>query len=159
MDFVGKCAEEESFKAVLRLPEARWKDGTPADFVLRFFALAEEYKSFDHSVKDFLNNFAEAAAQHPELRSRESVFQATFDYLSKVFPDGLKTRKGQTPVNLFEATAVGASLALHSNHNLSIPSSLDWVRSDELRSLTAAATNSNKRVRGRIEFCRDHFLG
>ncbi len=159
MDFVGACAKSPSFRQILHLPEARWKDGTPEDFALRFFAFTEEYGSFDHSVKDFLNSFAKEALCHPKLERRNRVFVDTFQYLHGVFPNGLKTRKGQTPVNLFEAVAAGAALALHLRPDLPVVSMTDWIGSDRLRSLTTGATNSNPRVRGRIEFCRDRFLG
>jgi hypothetical protein len=69
-----------------------------------------------------------------------------------------KTRKGATPVNLFEGLSVGASLALAQDPDIKPPTSMTWVGSDELRRLTTGATNSRSRVTGRIEYCRDQFL-
>ena len=36
---------------------------------------------------------------------------------------------------------------------------LSWLHSEELRRLTSGGTNNRKMVIGRIELCRDWFLG
>lgn len=159
MDILSTLSQTEEFRKVVCLPKAGWKDGTPEDYVLRFFAFLDRYQQFDHSVKDFLNAFAEDASKDPRLEERNAVFTETFRYLARAFPDGLKSRKGMTPVNLFEGVAVGAALAIRHNPGLQVPESMEWVKCDELRRLTTGATNSRPRVRGRIDFARDRFLG
>lgn len=159
IDLLATLSQRENFGKVVRLPKANRKDGTPEDYVLRFFAFLDEYEQFNHSVKDFLNSFAERAADDPRVDAREVIFDKTFRYLADVFPDGIKSRKGMTPVNLFEGVSVGAALALRNNPELALPATTEWLTSDELRHLTTGATNSRPRVKGRIEFCRDRFLG
>ena len=159
IDLLNRLVGSEDFKAVVRLPKPSWKDGTPEDYVLRFFAYLEGYQTFDHSVKDFLNNFAETSRQNPLVNERQRIFEETFRYLATVFPDGIKSRVGITPVNLFEGITVGAALAIRRNPALVPPATVEWVRSEELRRMTTGATNSRPRVSGRIEFCRDRFLG
>jgi hypothetical protein len=159
MDLLSELAELEDFKTVVKLPASRWKDGTPQDFVLRFFAFREGYRAFVHSVDGFLREAVAKASSDPDVERRRRDFTATFKFLTACFPSGVKTRKGATPVNLFEALAVGASLALDEVPDLSLPADLSWVTSDHLRKLTTGATNSRSRVTGRIEFCREHFLG
>jgi hypothetical protein len=129
------------------------------DYALRFFAFLESYKRFDHSVQDFLTTFVTRAAAEPRVEERRSTFTEAFRFLAGCFPSGLKTRKGQTPVNLYEGVAVGAALALKDRPDLTRPASLDWISSDEMRRLTTGATNSQPRVSGRIEYSRDRFLG
>jgi len=158
MDLLSTLSQDEKFRTVVRLPQASWKDGTPEDYLLRFFAFLERYETFDHSVKDFLNAFTEDAAKDPRASERKSIFSDTFHYLAEAFPDGIKSRKGMTPVNLFEGIAAGAALALRERPDLSIPQTTDWVHSDDLRRLTTGATNSRPRVTGRIEYSRDRFL-
>lgn len=158
VDLLGDLARLKSFRIVVHLPERSWKDGTPEDFVLRFFAFHERYRSFAHSVGDFLNEFVEDAAKRPRLTQRRAIFEESFDFLAKCFPSGLRTRKGQTPVNLFEGVAVGAALAIDANHKVKPVVNPTWVTDETLRTLTTGATNSRTRVAGRIEFCRDHFL-
>ena len=158
IDLLSELSQYENFKTVVKLAKTNWKDGTPEDYVLRFFAYLETYDSFSHSVKDFLNSFAEGATQTPRIDERKDIFRRTFNYLSTVFPDGLKSRKGTTPINLFEGVAVGAALAINVRPNLAKPDATEWVWSPEMRKLTTGATNSRPRVKGRIEFSRDRFL-
>jgi hypothetical protein len=151
-------SDSADFRTVVRLPKPNWKDGTPEDYVLRFFAFLEGYEVFSHSVKDFLNAFTANNAKDADTEGREGTFRKTFLFLARVFPDGVKTRRGMTPVNLFEAVSVGAALALRAEPALELPRSTEWLASPELRRLTTGATNSRPRVKGRIEFCRDRFL-
>ena len=159
MDLLADLANSPEFKTVVKLPKASWKDGTPEEYALRFFAYLERYKNFEHSVKDFLNDFTKYASKQNNIEEKRNIFKNTFLFLSHVFPDGLKTRKGMTPVNLFEGVSVGAALALKKKKSIKTDISTKWIASDKLRSLTTGATNSRTRVAGRIEFCRDKFLG
>lgn len=158
VDLLGRLAKDEAFNSVVKLPSGRQKDGTREDYVLRFFAFLDRYQKFEHSVKDFLDGFIADAHKAPRIAPREAVFHSTFSFLATCFPDGLKSRKGQTPVNLYEAVTVGAALALRENPKIEDPD-MGWVFSEELRPLVTGATNSRPRVRGRIEFARDKFLG
>lgn len=159
IDLLSELSNTDDFKTVVLLPEGRKRDGTPQDYVLRFFAFLERYREFEHSVNNFLNGFCRDAALDPRLGERREVFHSTFRFLAKSFPSGLKSRLGTTPVNLFEGVAVGAALALGERPELEVSSDLRWVESDELKRLTTGATNSRARVTGRIELSRDAFLG
>ena len=159
IDMLVDLAKTEQFRTVVKLPDRKWKDGTPEEYVLRFFAYSEEYLKFDHLVGEFLNNFTFRAHRSPEVGRRGQEFLRVFTFLAECFPEGIKSRKGQTPVVLFEALSVGAALALQQNPELR-PRSAEWAaEDDELRKLTTGATNSRPRVRKRVEMCRDRFLG
>ena len=112
IDLLVELAKYPPFGTVVRLPERMWKDGTPQEFALRFFAFLENRQAFDHSVVGFLNGFTLGSSEDPDVERRSNEFFRTFDFLAACLPGGLKSRKGQTPVNLFEAVAVGAALAL-----------------------------------------------
>ncbi len=112
MDLLTELSSLQSFKSVVILPKANLKDGTPQDYVLRYFAFLERYKKFDHSVRDFLNDFTQSAVLDPHLEARPRHFKRTFEFLSQAFPTGVRSRKGVTPINLFEAVAVGAAPCL-----------------------------------------------
>lgn len=155
---LSRLSQTEEFRNFVVLPETRWKDGTPQDFVLRFFAFLKKYKTFEHSVQDFLNEFAADMVKDGLPAGDIRRFEQTFQFLEKAFPDGLKTRKGATPVNLFEAVTVGAALALSADPQVRPVPNPNWIDSVELRGFTTGATNSRPRVRGRIEYCRDRFL-
>lgn len=159
VDLLTVLADSPRFRTVVTLPQSRLVDGTPQDFVLRFFAFKERYEKFDHSVKEFLNDFCRDAAQHPHLNARQVQFEQTFDYLAEVFPHGLRRgRQSITPVNVFEAVSVGAALAMEQIGKLPMPRSTAWVESEEFRELTTGATNDRRRVAGRVEFARDRFI-
>lgn len=159
VDLLTELAETDTFRTVVNFPEQRLRDGTPQDYVLRFFAFKDRYIAFDHSVKQFLNDYCHDAALNPDLNARRESFSLTFSMLAEIFPDGLKRgRQSTTPVNLFEAVSVGAALALEQSPQLPMPASVEWVESAELRELTTGATNDRRRVSGRIEFARDRFL-
>jgi hypothetical protein len=158
IDLLEELSGQDNFKKVVILPRAQQKDASAQEYVLRFFAFADRYKQFDHSVKDFLNDYCADAALQSDVARRREVFNETFDYLAECFPDGLKTRKGTTPVNLFEGVSVGARLAMNERNSLGVPQSVEWIRSEEMRSVTTGATNNKSRVIGRVEQSRDHFL-
>lgn len=159
MDLLTELAATDKFKAVVNLQAGKQKDGTPQDFVLRFFAFHDRYKSFDHSVKDFLNEYCADAADYPQLNRRRDLFERAFTLLGKAFPTGIhRGPRSITPVNVFEAVSVGAALALECPGGPALQQSTAWVESDEFRKLTTGATNDKKRVVGRIEFARDRFL-
>ncbi|WP_223881468.1 DUF262 domain-containing protein [Nesterenkonia ebinurensis] len=159
IDLLTELAETKLFDKTVNLQTGKHKDGTPQDFVLRFFAFYERYKDFDHSVKDFLNEFCASAADEPKLDERRMLFTDTFSFLSRVFPSGIhRGKRSITPVNVYEGVAVGAALALSVEPNLPTDQDLAWIDSEEFRELTTGATNDRKRVVGRIEFSRDRFL-
>jgi hypothetical protein len=158
IDLLESLAGQENFNTIIRLAEGNQNDGTREEFVLRFFAYLENYNAFEHAVKGFLDDFTIAAKDKPDVQARRKIFDRTFDFLGRCFPDGMKGRKGVTPVNLFEGLAVGAALALRQKPRLPVPTNVDWVNGPELRAFTSGATNTRPRVRGRIEYCRDKFL-
>ena len=158
VDLLSELAAQPAFKQVVVLPKARVRDGTPQDYVLRFFAFHERYRQFEHSVQDFLNDFCRDAAVDPQIERRRAKFSATFAFLADAFPRGLRGRTGTTPVNLYEGISVGAAFALDINPSLRISEDTSWVKSEELRLYTTGPTNDRARVTGRIEFCRDRFL-
>jgi hypothetical protein len=158
IDMLDELASRDHFNSVIRLSESNQSDGTREEFVLRFFAFLENYQNFEHAVKDFLDDFTIAARDKPETLKRARVFDRTFKFLERCFPDGIRSRKGLTPVNLFEGIAVGAALALQQKPRLAVPQSLDWINSPELKASTGGGANTRNRVRGRIEYCRDRFL-
>jgi hypothetical protein len=160
-NLLEKLAKVPEFKTVVKLTPLQSRDGTGEECVLRFFAFRSRYKKFDHSVKEFLNQYMEDATKENDSGRDEAVFRHTFAELAKVFSHGLRRPGGKstTPLNLYEGVAVGASLALEKVGALSTDKLNEWMSSPELRRFTTGATNDRKAVVGRIDFCRDRFLG
>ncbi|CAG0933209.1 hypothetical protein PLCT1_02276 [Planctomycetaceae bacterium] len=159
-DFLDRMAKNEDFKSVVRLTPAQEKDGTREECVLRFFAFLHGYKSFVHSVVDFLNDYMAEATKAFSYREGEALFVRTFSELARVLPRGIaRGSRRVTPINLYEGVAVGAALAVQAKSRLVAPSSSKWLQSAELRRYTTGATNNRPMVVGRIEYCRDRLLG
>ncbi len=149
------------FHNVVKLTKRQETDGTREECVLRFFAFAHRYKNFDHSVIDFLNEYMDAASKTFDYTKNRTLFHRTFHQLRTALPGGIvrRTRRTVTPINLYEAVAVGAALALTERTALLTTGAERWIDSPELRKLTTGATNNRRMVVGRIEYCRDRFLG
>lgn len=160
-DKLGELSEVPEFMQVIRLTPLQRRDGTAEECVLRFFAFLHRYKQFDHSVKDFLTDYMEASSEKFDFKSNERLFRQTFAQLAGAFPDGITRLQGRnrTPLNLFEGVSVGAALALQRSDHLVTEGIPQWMAHPKLREYTTGATNSQKAVKGRIEFCRDRFLG
>lgn len=159
-ELLRELADKESFRNVVRLPQERELDGTREEFVLRFFAYFHDYQAFDHSVKDFLNNYMKKATEKFDYARNIDLFEKVFSTLSEALPEGIsRANRNTTPVNLYEGVSVGAALAYQQNGRIVADNILEWLHSKELREWTTGATNSKPRVRGRIEFCRDRLLG
>jgi hypothetical protein len=160
-DKLESWSKEPSFQKTIRLTPMQQRDATAEECVLRFFAFRAWYKRFDHSVTEFLNDYMEEASKQFDYQTGDAIFQKTFKELAKVFPRGI-SRYGQrrtTPLNLFEGIAVGASLALDKAPRLHVSAMDKWLSSEELRRYTTGATNAKSAVLGRIEFCRNLFMG
>lgn len=163
-DFADKLenwSKDVNFRTAVKLTPLQQRDATAEECVLRFFAFRHRYKEFDHNVTEFLNKYMETASKQFDYVVGEAAFTKTFRELARVFPQGIRRPSGKntTPLNLYEGIAVGASLALDSVQRLNTTGLSKWMASKELRGYTTGATNDRSAVLGRIEFCRDRFLG
>jgi hypothetical protein len=159
--FLEEMAGQLNFKAVVRLTEKQERDGTREECVLRFFAFLHRYEEFEHSVIDFLNKYMDHASKSFDYTAGRKIFLRTFQQLSDALPSGIvrAPNRNITPINLFEAVAVGAALAIHKKGKILRHRITQWMQSEELRSYTTTATNNRAMVVNRIQFCRDRFLG
>jgi Protein of unknown function DUF262 len=160
-DFLGRLAADQNFHSAVKLTNRQDHDGTREECVLRFFAYLHRYKQFVHSVAEFLNDYMKEAMKSFDQPEGDAIFKKTFLQLAGTLKHGIvrPTRKGITPLVLFEGVAVGAALAIKQAGKLKARNVETWLASQELRDMTTGATNSPAAVRGRIEFCRDRFLG
>jgi Protein of unknown function DUF262 len=160
-DQLERWAAEPNFQTALKLTPLQQKDATAEECVLRFFAYLHRYTKFEHSVTDFLNRYMEGASKQFDYAEADAIFTKTFNAIARIFPQGIRRpgTRTTTPMNLFEAVAVGAALALQETNKLRTAGLNIWMKSDELRRFTTGATNNRSAVKGRIEFCRDRFLG
>lgn len=160
MDFFECCAEDPIFRRVCPISETLRKRREPLEFVVRFFAFSERYRTFKHDVAKFLDKFVIDKSADFDKSLWHKQFMETMQFATRFYPAGFakKPRSATTPRVRFEALAVGTNLALQRNPALA-PSDLSWMESEEFeRHVTTHASNSGPRVRGRIEYVRDRLL-
>ena len=160
MDFLKECTKNELFISVCPVSDNGKKRYEDLELVLRFFAFLNNYQSFNHRVGEFLDNYVEWVQDSFNKDELKREFLDMLRFVDKYFEFGFrKTQKAKsTPRVRFEAISVGVALALREKPNL-IPASMDWLYSDEFKKHTTThASNSQARVRGRIEFVRDMLL-
>lgn len=163
-DFILKMTEAPEFKELFFSTKSNDKlRGEKEELITRFFAFSNNYKNFNHSVKDFLDDYIKEIGKvfNIELGNKMSEeFINTLTFVKNNFPNGFrKTDTSNTiPRVRFEAISVGTNLALRENPNLRV-SDVRWLDSKEFKIQTTsdAANNKNKLV-GRIEFVRDCLL-
>ncbi|MBQ6886456.1 MAG: DUF262 domain-containing protein [Lachnospiraceae bacterium] len=160
MDFVKRCSQNEIFVKVCPVSENSKKRYEDLELVLRFFAFLNNYQNFTHRVDEFLDEFVEKNQDTFDEKEYEEEFVRMLNFVDKYFPFGFRKTKNakSTPRVRFEAISVGVALALREKPELD-PSSMEWIDSEEfLIHTTTHASNSPKRVSGRIEYVRDELL-
>ena len=160
MIFIEKCAKDELFNKLCPMSETVKKRYEDSELVLRFFAYLNDYNSFVHSVDKFLEDFVIESEKNFNKKKFDSEFKTMLAFVEKHFPFGFtKTKNAKaTPRVRFEAISVGVALALKIKPDL-VPASMDWLESDEFKyHTTTHASNTSKKVVGRIEYVRNMLL-
>lgn len=160
MDFVKKCSQNDIFIKVCPVSENSKKRYEDLELVLRFFAFLNNYQNFTHRVDEFLDEFVESNQDSFDEAQYEDEFIKMLNFVDKYFPFGFRKTKNakSTPRVRFEAISVGVALALRRKPELE-PVSMEWLENDEFKvHTTTHASNSPKRVSGRIEYVRDQLL-
>lgn len=155
MDAIKELSASEDFRNVLRVPNNEQREAIYEECVLRFFAYYSNYENFEHSVVGFLNDYMEENADSVP-RGLARRFRETMRALAAILPAGIvRGTRSNTPINLFEAVAVGTALALDQGAEVDEVVLVDVMNSNELKRVTTGATNSRRMVRDRIHMVRD----
>lgn len=162
-EVIKPCSAIELFKDLAPLSQAKEKRDERLEFTLRFFAYLENYRNFDHSVRDFLDEFMKANGEVDDKKQNamKLEFENMLNFVAKYFPAGFKKTPSakSTPRVRYESIAVGVALALREVPSL-IPTQLDWISSDKFKEITTSdGANSKVKVIERIEYVRDMLLG
>lgn len=161
-EVIKPCSAIGKFKILAPLSETKEKRDERLEFTLRFFAYLDNYMNFDHSVRDFLNEYMSenGSVDAAKQNKMKEEFSNVLDFVENYFPSGFKKtiNAKSTPRVRFESLAVGTALALREQPQL-IPKNLDWITSDKFKILTTSdGANSRVKVIERIEFVRDQLL-
>ena len=157
-DFISELSENEDFMKVVNLPESNETDATREELVLKFFAYFYDRDNFVHSVVGFLNDYMQKAILKFDYKKSRNICVRTFSELKNEMPDGIsRGNRKVTPINLYEAVAVGAADAIANGGTIIDKHLSDWINDKELTKITSGATNSRKRVNDRINYCSQRF--
>jgi hypothetical protein len=158
MKFMTECSEKPLFRKLCPISDDSKKRYENIELITRFFAYTNDYKSFDHEVSDFLDNFVESHKNQFDKSAFEAEFDAMLNFVDKHFANGFRrSANGKfVPRARFEAIAVGVALALRERSDLSPAVPTDWTditTEDGARfkyHTTTHASNNKCRVVGRI---------
>jgi hypothetical protein len=163
-DFILDCIEIQEFNKLFTTTKTRGTKlrGEKEELVTRFFAYSEEYQTFEHSVKHFLNEYIiKKGKEGFDRNEKKNEFERMLDFVLTYFPNGFRKTTGSKsiPRVRFEAISVGSNLALRQNSSL-IPKDMKWLESEEFKNHTTSdASNNKNKLKNRIEFVRDCLLG
>ncbi len=160
LDFITELARNPLFASVCPLSQVRIDNRDDHELILRFFAYRNNYLKFDHSVKDFIDDYLKILNEDFQPDILRSQFEDMLNFIAKI-PLGFRKVPNQksVPRVRFEAISVGASLALEINPDLAV-GDYSWLTSTEFGDHTRSdASNSRVKVINRIHYARDHFLG
>jgi len=162
-EFIRLCAASEKFKDVCPISFVKQRREEAEELVLRYFTYCDTYLTFKHDVRKFLNAYLKKYRDDfPKDRMQTEFFQM-LDFAKSCMPYGFKKSKDAASVARvrFEALACGITLAQRKEPNLkrSVASISKWIDSADFKTLVVSdASNSNPRLRGRIEYVRDRLL-
>lgn len=154
-DSIKELAQSDDFRAVVKVHDKKSLNGTYEELVLRFFAYLNDYQNFDHLVKDFLNKYMNDNRYSPINAEDKTLFVETIALMRESFPNGISRGRAVTPVNLYEALAVGVALSLRQGKNIPADKIPPLIQDAKLKEFTGAGSNQKKFVAGRIEHVRD----
>ena len=164
MTFITECAANAQFRALVPLSERNAKRKEYEEIVLRYFAYLHNYLSFKKSVEDFLTDYLKSKNGNFSDSDKQDMlddFVRMLSFVSQYFPNGFKRAGYKTvPRIRFEAIAVGVSLALRENPDLTPGDVGEWLDSNEfIKHTRSDASNSRPKLINRIHYVRDNLLG
>ncbi|UPQ75513.1 DUF262 domain-containing protein [Chryseobacterium nepalense] len=162
-DFIIECSKNENFNHSVKMTESAERNGNREELVLKFFAYYEQRNIFDHSVKEFLNNYMERKTKRFENKIQlKDLFSSTFETIRDKLPNGIVrgNRINITPLVLFEAISIGVADVIISGHiaNITTQKLNNLLNDDELKRLTTGATNSRNKLNGRIDYVKNYLI-
>ncbi len=158
-NILRELSANPDLRATLKLPRGTGDAQASAQYeeaVLRFFSYFERYQQFGHLVTKFLNDYMHDHAERGPSPEIVALFQPTHQFIRTQLPHGiLRGQSNTTPINLYEAVAVGVALVLRQGNQPREGILRGLMNNDDLRRFTGAGSNSRAMVVGRIQLVRD----
>lgn len=161
-NFIEECSNNELFLRLCPVSEKRKNRGESQELVLRYFAYADNYQNFVHSVEDFVDDYMKDKHKNGfERQVMKTQFENMLSFVEQYFPYGFRKSENSNSIakTRFEAISIGVTLALQENTNLITNNILEWLNSEEFKEQTTSGSANNKtKVVGRIEFVKNKLL-
>lgn len=159
------CSINPLFSELAPLSNKKKANADHREFVLRFFAYANNMDNYKGKVKEFLDDyFASEAIRADEnfVDNHISEFNATMKFIKTHIEFGFrKTASSKTtPRARYEALAIGTALALRENDNLEPAIDIaDWLFEDKFQEIVGAdSANNENQLKRRINFVKNMLL-
>jgi hypothetical protein len=162
-NFIETCSNNELFIRLCPISEKRKNRGEAQELVLRYFAYADNYLNFVHSVEDFIDDYMKDKHENGfNEQDMKQQFNKMLNFVEQNFPYGFRKSENSNSIarTRFEAIAVGVTLALRERSDLVIETIQEWLNSDDFKEQTTSGSANNKtKVFGRIEYVKNKLLG
>ena len=166
MKFMTECSEKPLFRKLCPVSGDSKKRYEDIELITRFFAYTNNYQSFEHGARDFLDDFVESHKNDFDKLTYETEFDTMLNFVDKYFPNGFRRNvNGKfVPRARFEAIAVGVALALREKSDLTPAVPTDWSDISTEKGerfkfhTTTHASNNKSRVVGRIDYVKNMLL-
>jgi uncharacterized protein with ParB-like and HNH nuclease domain len=164
--FVRACSNNDLFHKLAPLSPASVKRRDREEFVLRFFAFLDRYKTFERRLDVFLDQYLadmESNGNEKTDAMLQKEWETMLAFIEEHCPNGFVKKHGhvKTPRVRFEALAVGTALALRERPKLTVKD-MNWAidESDRFHEMaTSGSSNSRPKIVSRIEYVRNRLLG
>lgn len=150
--FIEELAALPDYGRLLKLQDAKQKDGTAVEEVLKFFAYKNSVGGFDGRVKTFLNDYMKSAQdEHFDYTRERTLFTSAVAHLLAATNDGplLRASTGVTPLVQLEACLVGIGSLISEGQAVTTPVA-DWQEDPELVDSSTGGSNTRSKLQRRI---------
>lgn len=116
-EFILECTEIKEFNDLFSATKKKNEKlrGEKEELVSRYFAYSDNYQSFEHSVKHFINEFIIEQGKHSfDKEKKKTEFISMLNFVKKYIPNGFTkgANSKAMPKVRFDALSVGITLAL-----------------------------------------------
>lgn len=161
-DFVKENSQNQLFRKLAPVSERLSKRKENEELVLRFFAYLDDADAFVHRVDEFMDQYLQKMnASNFDQAAYKATFETMLAFIEKTLPHGFRKTPNakSTPRVRFETLAIGAALALKENPQL-VCNDIAWIDSKEFKEHTRSdGSNSKTKLKERIEYAKNKFLG
>lgn len=171
VDWIDKLASFTPFSDSLSLSDFQKNTMFDKGLILRFFAMKNAYKEFEHDVEPFITDYVRDILEENREFNKEyeqKLFEDTFRHIGDVMGEDawryLKDgkHKGAFSVYIFEALSVGIAANIDFIRSLSEGTLIDRIikfkQEPQFLENTGPGANVKFKLRGRIDSAKTFFV-